>query len=128
VSNNSTRWCHRVWQLFIHNGGSGKCRVQSGGVTGGLVAGGGRNDSVGALEAGLCAGESFNVTIIFFFEVGLEVGHSVLCRWLVLPFVYCTMKDSSFDEHHECEAHCHGVSDGFCSSRGKDLAIADALP
>jgi len=62
------------------------------------VASGWHQDGIGMLEAGLCTGESFNVAITFFLEVGLEIGHGLLHGQLVFPLVDGSVEYACFDK------------------------------
>jgi len=69
-------------------------------------AGGWHCNSIGVLESGLCTGESFDVAIIFFLEVGLEIGHGLLHSQFVFPLVNSSVEYASFDDYNEHELHC----------------------
>jgi len=86
------------------------------------------NDDIGTLKSSLHTGESFNVVVIFFLEVCLEIGHGVLCCGFVLLFVHGTVKNTSFDKHGECEMNGNGIGDGFPTGSGEDLAVMNAFP
>jgi len=97
-------------------------------VTRDSVTGSRCSDGIGMLKTSLQAGESFNVAVVFFLEVGLEVGHGVLHCGFILPFVYGTVKDAGFDKHSECETNGCGISDGFPAGSSKHLTVVDVLP
>jgi len=97
-------------------------------VTRDSVTGSRCSDGIGMLKTSLQAGESFNVAVVFFLEVGLEVGHGVVHCGFILPFVYGTVKDAGFDKHSECETNGCGISDGFPAGSSKHLTVVDVLP
>jgi len=69
------------------------------------------NHSIGMLKSSLHAGEHFDVSIVFFFEMGLEVCHGVLCNRLVLSFVNGAVENTTVFEDNECEVHHSVISD-----------------
>jgi len=114
-------------QCLIMNGGGHEGSMGCGVEAHVKVAGGWHHNSIGTLETSLCTGESFNASIIFFLEVGLEVGHGLLCGLFVFPLVDHGVEHTGFDKYGEHEVHCGGICDGLPTGHCKDLTVANAL-
>jgi len=125
VENNGTS---SGYSCGIVDGDSGKCGMWGVIADGTCFMGNGANSGIGVLEASLSTSECFNMALVLFFEVCLEIHHGMLSNRLVFPFVDSAVEDTCVFEDSEHEAHGCGIGDGFSTSHGKELTIADIFP